>query len=202
MRLTQKLRVALRALLLKAGEIETDKGKLIYEGELEVGTEVFIERTEGEEVEVVPAPDGTYAEQEGGRLIDVEDGKVTAIRNAEDENQPEPEPAPDPDPAPDPAPDPDSNVEGAEEDPADENDEEAEESIEDRVARLEARLAELTEGIESLMNALVGLTERLEAVEAKVANLDKEPATDPADDKDQQDFSEQKPKSRLSYMRK
>ncbi len=80
MRLTQKLKLALRALLLKAGEVNTDKGTLIYEGDLEVGTAVFIETADGENVEVVPAPDGEYSDADGNRIIVVAYGKVAEIR--------------------------------------------------------------------------------------------------------------------------
>lgn len=200
MKIAKKLQMALRTLLMKAGEVITDKGTLIYEGELQVGTEVYIESAEGDTVEVVPAPDGEYSEAEGDRIIVVEDGVVTEIREKGEDpkDEPEPEPAPDPDPQPDP----DAPVETADEpeaDPADENDEEEAESIEDRVARLEARLAEFTEGLEAILNGIAGLEARIEAVEAKVAGLE-EPGADSAEKGE--DFSEQKPKSRLALMKK
>lgn len=53
--------------------IETDNGTLSYEGELEVGTEVFVEGEDGN----VPAPDGEY--KADGKTIKVADGKVTEI---------------------------------------------------------------------------------------------------------------------------
>lgn len=191
MKIATKLKIALRALLLKAGEVETDNGKLIWEGEgeLTVGTEVFIETADGENVEVVPAPDGEY--KADGKTYVVKDGKVDEIR---DENVAE-------EPAEEPAEEEPVEAEETEAEPADENDETPEEEpLEDRVARLEARIAEITEGIEQLMNAIVGVAERMDAVEEKIAGLEK-PATDPADDKDEQDFSEQKP-SRLSYLKR
>lgn len=192
MRITKRLQLALRALLLKAGEIVTDNGKLIYEGEeLTEGAEVFVEREENGEVEVIPAPDGEYATEQ--YVYVVKDGKVAEIRGTE--------PAPAEEPAEEPAND--EPTETAEEEPqaepADANDEETEETVEDRLARLEARYAELIEGLEAILNGIAGLEERLEAVEAKVAGLE-EPAGDPANDRDE-DFSEQKP-SRLSYLRK
>ena len=203
MKVTQKLKMMLRALLMKAGEIDTDKGKLIYEGELEVGTEVFIEKAEGEEVEVVEAPDGSYVENDGDRIIDVEGGRVKEIREKENEQPQEEETPETPEtPAdPDPTPDPDQPVEGEEEpaaDPADENDEEEAETVEERVARLEARLSEFTEGLEAILNGIANLEQRLEAVEAKVANLE-EPGADPAEQGEE--FNET-PKSRLAYLRK
>ena len=48
----------LKSILAKFGEIVTSDGKtLSYNGELGIGTEVFIEEMTGE---IVPAPDGTY----------------------------------------------------------------------------------------------------------------------------------------------
>ena len=196
MKLSKQLKMTLRALLMKAGEVATDKGTLLWEGEaeLEVGTEVYVETQNGDEIEVVPAPDGEYAESgDGGRIIVVADGKVSEIRDKEG-NPEEEAPAEEPAPAEDP-------VEAEDEpqaEPADSNDEEEQESIEDRVARLEARLAEFTNGIEQILNGIVALEERLEAVEAKVASLE-EPGADPAEQGEE--FNET-PKSRLSYLKK
>lgn len=55
--------------------VETDGGNLSYEGELEVGTEVFVTDDEGKQT---PAPDGDY-KTTGGKTIKVADGKVTEI---------------------------------------------------------------------------------------------------------------------------
>lgn len=47
------------AQIIKLGYYRTDDGQtLIYEGELKVGTEVFVEGEDG----LTPAPDGTYGE--------------------------------------------------------------------------------------------------------------------------------------------
>lgn len=62
--------VKLARMILKFAEVETDKGILIYEGELEVGTEVFVEK----DGEVVPAEDGEYVYAEE-KLV-VKDGKI------------------------------------------------------------------------------------------------------------------------------
>ena len=73
MKIAKKLRMMLRALLVKAGEVSTDKGTLIYdgEGELMVGTEVYVERETEGEVELVPAENGEYRDEEGKRTITV-----------------------------------------------------------------------------------------------------------------------------------
>lgn len=55
--------------------VETDGGVLSYEGELEVGTEVFVTDDEGNQT---PAPEGDYV-TEDGKTIKVVDGKVAEI---------------------------------------------------------------------------------------------------------------------------
>lgn len=70
--------VALPVLPAPAGEqmetITTDKGELTYNGELAVGTEVFVV---GENGESIPAEDGDY--KIDGKTIKVVDGKVSEI---------------------------------------------------------------------------------------------------------------------------
>lgn len=62
--------VRLARMIMKFAEVETDKGILIYEGELEVGTEVFVEKGG----EIVPAEDGEYIYADE-KLV-VKDGKI------------------------------------------------------------------------------------------------------------------------------
>lgn len=64
--------------------IETDNGTLSYEGELAVGTEVFITNEDGENV---PAPDGEY--KADGKVIKVVDGKVSEIVEDSEDVAPE-----------------------------------------------------------------------------------------------------------------
>lgn len=81
-------RLKLAKMLMQFAEIETDKGKLTYEGELVEGTEVFIE-IEGE---LTPAPDGDYevSDENGeGKIYQVKDGKVETIIEVEVEKDPE-----------------------------------------------------------------------------------------------------------------
>lgn len=61
---------------MKFSEVETDKGALIYEGELTTGTEVFIA---GEDEVPEVAPDDTYTTDT--QRITVVDGVVTEIEN-------------------------------------------------------------------------------------------------------------------------
>lgn len=181
MKLTQKLKVMLRALILKAGEIETDKGRLIYDGdELTVGTDVFVEQANGDEIEVVPAPDGEY--EADGKTYVVADGKISEIREPEAEDEPETEMEDEP------------AAEPADEQPVPDEGQ----SLEDRVAALEGRVAEILEGIETILNGIASLEGRVEELEAKIAGLE-EPAADPIDEKDE-NFSDQ-PKSRLQIYR-
>ena len=55
--------------------VATDKGELLYDGELEVGTEVFVFDEEGNQV---VAPDGDYA-LENGNIVVVAEGKIAEI---------------------------------------------------------------------------------------------------------------------------
>lgn len=59
--------------------VATDKGDLLYDGELAVGTEVFVVDAEGNQI---PAEDGDYV-LEDGRTIKVAEGKVAEIVEAE-----------------------------------------------------------------------------------------------------------------------
>ena len=59
--------------------VATDNGELLYDGELEVGTEVFVADEEGNQT---PAPDGDYV-TEDGKTIKVAEGKVTEIVEVE-----------------------------------------------------------------------------------------------------------------------
>lgn len=72
--LMAKLKERLKKLLQEFAEVETDKGTLYIQGELEVGVEVF----DGEDN---PAEDGEYTTDD--KVIVVADGKVTEIREKE-----------------------------------------------------------------------------------------------------------------------
>ena len=63
---------------MRFAEVKTDKGSLIYDGELAVDIEVMVEDEEGN---VVAAPDGEY-NLEDGRVVVVADGKVAEIKEA------------------------------------------------------------------------------------------------------------------------
>lgn len=77
-----KIKGILKSLLAEFGSIDTNKGVLDYEGELEVGAEVKI----NDEV----AADGEYETED--KIIVVADGKITEIRDKEAQEEPAEEP--------------------------------------------------------------------------------------------------------------
>lgn len=112
---SKKLRLELARLLKLYSEVTTDDGRtLVSEGELEIGTEVFIINENGE---MTPAPSGSYVS--GDTTYTVESGVITAIERKEEpiEEQPAEE---------------EVVVEGAEEEEVvvEENNENAEEAVE------------------------------------------------------------------------
>ena len=186
MKISKKVKIALRSLLMKCGAIATDKATLLFEGaEPEVGMEVFVEDENGE---ILPAPDGEY-EAEGVVYV-IAEGKIAEIRkNEEGEEAPAEET-----PAEEPV---EAEEEDPQADPIEEPEENETETIEDRVARLEESIGELREGIESMLEAIAALASRIEVVEEKLKAVE-EPAADPAEDTE--DTQEQA--SRLSYLKK
>lgn len=127
-----KLKEKIKALLMQYAAVSTDKGNLIYNTDmLEVGSEVFVEDENGENV---PAADGEYM-LEDGRTVEVEGGKVTEIKAKEDEPAApaEPEQMADPEMPAEPAP----------EAPAEPAENEKVTALEERVAALESQLADV-----------------------------------------------------------
>lgn len=185
MKITSTLKLALKKVLnLQFGEVNTDKGMLLWDGEedLKEGDEVFIQSEDSDEP--IAAPDGEYI-TEDGKTISIVEGKVASIKDPESEVAPE-------EPAEIEAEDEEPAEEPADEEPAEEN------SLEDRVAALEARLAEFTDGLNAIINSIAGLEERLAEAEAKLASVEA-PAADPIDEKPTE---EEMKRTRLSYMRK
>ena len=87
--ITNKL-LRLAKALLSLSQTITDKGTLIAETEIEVGVEVFIEDENGE---MIAAQDGDYTTDD--KIITVVDGKVTEIKDKEEEvTEPIDEPKP------------------------------------------------------------------------------------------------------------
>lgn len=74
----------LARMVMNLSEIKTNKGELISETVIEVGSEVFIEDANDM---LVAAPDGEYVTQDEVTIV-VADGKVVEIREKETEEQP------------------------------------------------------------------------------------------------------------------
>ena len=71
-------------MVMNLSQIKTNKGELISETVIEVGSEVFIEDVNDM---LVAAPDGEYVTQDEVTIV-VADGKVVEIREKETEEQP------------------------------------------------------------------------------------------------------------------
>lgn len=153
--MANKIKEALKRLLMEFNNLSTDKAELYWEedSELEVGYKVFVEDAEGNKV---PAEDGEYTSDEN--VIKVEGGVVTSIEKKDeagseqeqtaDDTQVEEAPkteemAQEEEPAQEEAPK--TEEEPAQEEPAKEEDKTAE--LEKRVADLEEKVAELLEKI-------------------------------------------------------
>lgn len=139
----------LAKMLMQFAEIETDKGKLTYEGELVEGTEVFIE-IEGE---LTPAPDGDYRTDD--QVITVAEGKVETIIEVEVEKDPEG--------------DGEGQGEGDPQENFDEKDDRITE-LEAKVTELEAIIAERDARIAELEAQLAEKEEQLQMSVAKPAH--------------------------------
>lgn len=195
MKITNKLKVMLKSILsLKFGAIETDKGRLVWDGEedLKEGDEVFVEG-EGEET-VNPADDGEYT-TEDGKVITVVEGKVASIKDPEAEVAPEEVPVEE-------TAQEEVKAEAEEEipAPADEEETPAEEEAteEDRLANLEEKVNAIVEGLNEIINSIASLEGRIAEVEGKLAKVEA-PAADPVEEEIP---VEEEKKTRLSYMRK
>lgn len=193
MKIKTALKLALKSVLsLKFGAVNTDKGRILWDGDedLKVGDEVFVE-VEGED-EPIPAEDGDYITEDGKTIV-VVDGKVAEIKDPEAEVAPESE-----------GDQVESGITAAEEEPAaepadEEPSEEPEASVEDRIAALEGKVAEIIDGINAIVNSIAALEGRIAEVEGKLAKVEA-PAADPVDE---EPISENEtPKTKLSLMKR
>lgn len=150
-----RVKQILRSLLVEMGEIATNKGVLVWNGEedIKIGDEVKTLDEQGNEIDV---EDGDYLTDDK-RTIIVKDGKVEEIKEAEDapiEEEPKEEPITEP-------------IEG-EEEPKEEPIEEPKEDEKD------AKIAELEEVIKAK-------DAEIEELKAKIAELENEPAASSAE---------------------
>lgn len=191
MKITSKLKVALKSILsLAMGEVSTDKGILVWdgEGELAEGIEVFVKDANDE---VVAAEDGDYT-IEDGKIISVIEGRVASIADPAAEVAPELQENAEPEVA----------VEAEAETPAEEpvtEPETEEPKDEDKVAALEQKIADIASGIEQVINAVAAMEQRVKEVEDRIAKAEAEPAAEPIETPA---IEEAEVKSRMSYLRK
>lgn len=178
MKKLQKMRMFFRSLLTNFGEVVTDKGKLVWDGneDLKEGMDVFVENPEADDLEYEIANAGNYT-TEDGKIITVNgEGKVEKIEdpNAEvaEEAPAEPENAP---------------AEMAEEEPTVENPtNEGEETDTEAIVELRKEVNELYARIDAMEEMLRKLSEKPAAMSAV------EQVTPQVDNT----------KSRLAYLRK
>lgn len=147
----------LARMVMNLSEIKTNKGELISETVIEVGSEVFIEDANDM---LVPAPDGEYVSQDEVTIV-VADGKVVEIREKEQKEQPTEE-----QPVEEPVEEPLAE-EPVEEQPTDEPVQPDEKD--QRIAELEAQIAELNQVIVEKDELIGELRKQLEDSDAKPA---------------------------------
>ena len=143
----------LARMVMNLSEVKTNKGELISETVIEVGSEVFVEDANDM---LVPAPDGEYVTQDEVTLV-VADGKVVEIREKETEEAPvEEQPVEEP-----------LAEEPVEEQPVEEAP--VEDDKDKRIAELEAQIAELNQVIVEKDELIGELRKKLEESDAKPA---------------------------------
>lgn len=144
----------LAKMVLNLAQIKTNKGELISETVIEVGSEVFVEDANDM---LVPAPDGEYVTQDEVTIV-VADGKVVEIREKEQEEQPT-EAQPVEEPVEEPLAE-----EPVEEQPTDEPDEK------------DAEIAKLQAQIEELNSIIAEKDEEIGKLKAELEKSDSQPA--------------------------
>ena len=164
----------LKRALLNLGEISTNEGLLIYDGEnLEVGKEVFVEGDEG----LVPAKSGLYTYN--NEIIEVEGGVVKTISEKEVE-QPTEEPV---------KPVEEQMEEQPKEEPMEEQPNET--PIEEPIVEGPS-IEELNAIIEEQKSVIEGLKSEIETIKAENEELKKK-LEEPAAQSAEEDFKNQKP---------
>lgn len=162
----QKIKEALRSLLIEFGEVSTDKGVITFDGdELEAGMEVRGIDEEGNEIQL---EDGEYR-TEDKKIIVVKDDKVEEIKDDEAEvatDEPSVE-------------EPTEEQENADEEPTEEPKKDEGEDKDAIIEELKARIAELEKENEELKAKLdeepaaKSASEAFEALEEKEDNKQK-----------------------------
>ena len=148
----------LARMVMNLSEVKTNKGELISETVIEVGSEVFIEDANDM---LVAAPDGEYVTQDEVTLV-VADGKVVEIREKEQEASPVEEQPMEEQPVEEPLAE-----EPVEEQPMDEAP--VEDDKDKRIAELETQIAELNQ-------VIVEKDEEIGKLKAELEKSDSKPA--------------------------
>lgn len=148
----------LAKMVLNLAQIKTNKGELISETVIEVGSEVFVEDANDM---LVPAPDGEYVTQDEVTIV-VADGKVVEIREKETEEAPAEEAPAEEAPVEEPLAE-----EPVEEQPTEEAP--TEDERDKRIAELEAQIEELNQVIVEKDELIGELRKKLEESDAKPA---------------------------------
>ena len=157
MKKLQKMRMFFRSILTQFGEVVTDKGKLVWDGneDLKEGMDVFVENPEADDLEYEIADAGNYT-TEDGKIITVNgEGKVEKI---EDLNAEVAEEAP---------AEPEAPAEMAEEEPTVENPtNEGEETDTEAIVELRKEVNELYARVDAMEEMLRKLSEKPAAMAA------------------------------------
>lgn len=143
----------LARMVMNLSEVKTNKGELISETVIEVGSEVFIEDANDM---LVAAPDGEYVTQDEVTIV-VADGKVAEIREKEQDEQPAEEQPEQPVEEP-------LAEEPVEEQPTDEPDEK------------DAEIAKLQAQIEELNSIIAEKDEEIGRLKSELEKSDSQPA--------------------------
>ena len=154
----------LAKMILNLAQIRTNKGELISETVIEVGSEVFIEDVNDM---LVAAPDGEYVTQDEVTIV-VADGKVAEIREKETKEAPVEEQPVEEQPMEEPL----AEEQPTEEQPVEEQPVE-EAPIEDDKDK---RIAELEAQVEELNQVIVEKDEEIGRLKAELEKSDAEPA--------------------------
>lgn len=149
--------IKLAKLVMKFATLLTDKAELIYNGDVEVGVEVFIEDEAGE---IVPAADGDYTAED--MVITVAEGVITEVKPVEEPEEPA-EPA-------EPAKEPDEEEFAEPEEPA--------EPAEPEVDEKQAIIDELTAAIAEKDAQIADLQLKIEELTAELQKAN-EPVVEP-----------------------
>lgn len=196
MRKIEKLKAALKDLLIEFRSVNTDKAVLVWDGEDDIKEGVAVYIVDGEGTRSVPE-DGEYVGEDKVTYV-IENGFVKEIVPAEDENPEEQPEAPAEEPVEETPEEPveeepveeQPEEEPVEEEPVEEPAEEpTEEPVETPVEEVEEIAEEandLAEQVQALVERIDGLVEEVEALKAFKATVEAMSAGKPA----QQQFRE------------